>query len=183
MTQAELDKAKNRLLTSKLLERETNNGKASALGQSAVVYGDANRVNTDLAELQAVTAAQIKDVLNKYITGKKKVVIEFLPEAMKPLKGKGEKILMRIRFYSERGIVASRQRFAQRWRSAGSIQPPAPSAPHEMSFRGAEGGEAGKRIARDRGGAAQVCRCSPRELLVRNGRGSRSRRTWPAPRA
>ena len=84
VTQAELDKAKNRLLTAKLLERETNNGKASVLGQFAVVYGDANRVNTDLAELQAVTAAQIKDVLNKYITGKKKVVIEFLPEAMKP---------------------------------------------------------------------------------------------------
>ena len=90
VTQAELDKAKNRLLTSKLLERETNNGKASALGQFAVVYGDANRVNTELAELQAVTAAQIKDVLNKYITGKKKVVIEFLPEAMKP-EGKEKK--------------------------------------------------------------------------------------------
>ena len=49
-----------------------------------------NRVNTDLAELQAVTAAQVKDVLNKYITGKKKVVIEFLPEAMKP-EGKEKK--------------------------------------------------------------------------------------------
>jgi len=84
VTPAELDKAKNRLLTSKLLERETNNGKASALGQFAVVYGDASRVNTDLAELQAVAAAQVKAVLNKYITGKKKVVIEFLPEAMKP---------------------------------------------------------------------------------------------------
>jgi len=90
VTQAELDKAKNRLLTSKLLERETNNGKASALGQFAVVYGEANRVNTDLAELQAVTAAQVKDVLNKYITGKKKVVIEFLPESMKP-EGKEKK--------------------------------------------------------------------------------------------
>jgi zinc protease len=84
VTQAELEKAKNRLLTAKLLERETNHGKASALGQFAVVYGDANRVNTDLAELQAVTAGQIKEVLNKYITGKKKVVIEYLPEAMRP---------------------------------------------------------------------------------------------------
>ncbi len=90
VTEAELDKAKNQVLTSKLLERETNNGKAGALGQFAVVYGDASRVNTDLAELQAVTATQIKDVLNKYIAGKKKVVIEFLPEAMKP-KGKEKK--------------------------------------------------------------------------------------------
>ena len=35
------------------------------------------------AMVQAVTAGQIKDVLNKYITGKKKVVIEYLPESMK----------------------------------------------------------------------------------------------------
>ena len=92
VTEAELDKAKNRFLTSKLLERETANGKASALGEAAVVYGDATRVNTDLAKVQAVTAAQIKDVLNRYVTGKKKVVIEYLPESMKsPAKETSEK--------------------------------------------------------------------------------------------
>jgi zinc protease len=92
VTDAELAKAKNRLLTSKLLERETANGKASALGEAAVVYGDAARVNTDLAMMQAVTAAQIKEVLNKYVTGKKKVVIEYLPESMKSaIKEKSEK--------------------------------------------------------------------------------------------
>jgi zinc protease len=83
VTEAELEKAKSRFLTSKLLERETTSGKASALGEAAVVYGDATRVNTDLARVQAVTAPQIKEVLNKYITGKKKVVIEYLPESMK----------------------------------------------------------------------------------------------------
>jgi zinc protease len=66
------------------MERETVNGKASALGQAIVVYGDANRVNTDLAKLQAVTVAEIKEVMNRYITGKKKVVVEYLPETMKP---------------------------------------------------------------------------------------------------
>lgn len=92
VTEAELDKAKNRLLTSKLLERETSNGKASALGEAAVVYGDATRVNTDLAKVQAVTTAQIKEVLNRYVTGKKKVVIEYLPESMKsPAKETSEK--------------------------------------------------------------------------------------------
>jgi len=84
VTDAELDKAKTRFLTGKLMERETFNGKASALGQAVVVYGDPNRVNTDLAKLQAVTTAQVKEVLNRYITGKKKVVIEYLPESMKP---------------------------------------------------------------------------------------------------
>lgn len=92
VTEAELAKAKNRLLTGKLMERETANGKASALGEAAVIYGDATRVNTGLAMVQAVTAAQVKDVLNKYITGKKKVVIEYLPESMKAAsKEKSEK--------------------------------------------------------------------------------------------
>src|SRR5205823_3263226 len=81
--EAELDKAKNRFLTGKLMERETSNGKASALGEAAVIYGDPNHINTDLAKYQAVTASQIKDVLNKYIAGKKKVLIEYLPEAKK----------------------------------------------------------------------------------------------------
>ena len=92
VTDLELAKAKNRLLTSKLLERETANGKASALGEAAVIYADATRVNTDLAMVQAVTAAQVKEVLNKYVTGKKKVVIEYLPESMKAaIKEKSEK--------------------------------------------------------------------------------------------
>jgi zinc protease len=92
VTEAELAKAKNRFLTGKLMERETSNGKASALGEAAVVYGDPNRVNTDLAMVQAVTTAQVKDVMNKYITGKKKVVIEYLPESMKAAsKEKSEK--------------------------------------------------------------------------------------------
>jgi zinc protease len=84
VTEAELEKAKSRFLTGKLEERETVNGKASALGQAIVVYGDPNRVNTDLAKLQAVTTTQIKEVMNRYITGKKKVAVEYLPETMKP---------------------------------------------------------------------------------------------------
>jgi zinc protease len=83
VSEAELDKAKNRFLTGKLMERETANGKASALGEAAVIYGDPNHINTDLARYQAVTASQIKDVLDKYIAGKKKVLIEYLPEAEK----------------------------------------------------------------------------------------------------
>jgi zinc protease len=81
VSEAELDKAKNRFLTGKLMERETNNGKASALGEAAVIYRDPNHINTDLAKYGAVTVNQIKDVLNKYMAGKKKVLIEYLPEA------------------------------------------------------------------------------------------------------
>jgi len=88
VTEAELDKAKTRFLTGKLLERETNNGKASALGEAAVIYRNPDHVNTDLGEFQAVTTDQIKEVMNRYLTGKKTVVIEYLPEATNPASGK-----------------------------------------------------------------------------------------------
>ena len=81
VTEAELDKAKNRFLTGKLMDRETNNGKANALGEAVVIYHDPDRINTDLAKYQAVTAKQVKDVLNKYLNGKKRVLLEYLPEA------------------------------------------------------------------------------------------------------
>jgi zinc protease len=83
VTEAELDKAKNRFLTGKLMERETNNGKASALGEAVVIYGDPNHINTDLAKYQAVTISEVNDALMKYLAGKKKVLIEYLPEAKK----------------------------------------------------------------------------------------------------
>lgn len=84
ITQDELNKAKNQYLTSKLRELQTANGKASAIGEAAVLYGNAEHVNSELAKIQAVTADQIRAVLNKYISGKKRVVVEYLPQANKP---------------------------------------------------------------------------------------------------
>jgi predicted Zn-dependent peptidase len=65
------------------MERETNNGKANALGEAVVIYHDPDHINTDLAKYEAVTTKQVKDVLNKYLNGKKKVLIEYLPAASK----------------------------------------------------------------------------------------------------
>jgi zinc protease len=80
---AELEKAKNQIITSQLRQRETNNGKAGLLGQSAVLRGDANRVNTDLQLLQAVTPADIQQVARKYFTDQNRYVFYYLPEAAK----------------------------------------------------------------------------------------------------
>lgn len=84
VTAAELDKAKNQLVTNELRQRETSNGKALALGSAAVLLGEPNRVNTDLAKLQAVTAADVQRVMKKYLTAKNQLVIYYLPEASKP---------------------------------------------------------------------------------------------------
>jgi zinc protease len=80
---AELDKAKNLLVTAQLRERETSNGKAQALGNAAVLLGDPNRVNTDTTKLQNVTAADVQRVMRKYFTDTNRVVITYLPEAAK----------------------------------------------------------------------------------------------------
>jgi len=92
ITAAELTIARNQLLASKLLQRETFEGKAETLAEAAAVYGDTNRANTDLADLQAVTPAQVQEAAKKWFTDQNQLVIEYLPEEMKPkASGKGKK--------------------------------------------------------------------------------------------
>ena len=73
----ELTKAKNLLLTDALKERETNNGKAFAIGQSIVLARDAAEVNRGLEKLQAVTAADVQRVMRKYVRDGNSVVIGY----------------------------------------------------------------------------------------------------------
>jgi zinc protease len=80
----ELNKAKNQLVTNEIQTRETSNGKALALGEAAVMLGDPNRVNTDLARLQAVSAADVQRVMKKYFTVNNRLVIYYLPEETTP---------------------------------------------------------------------------------------------------
>ena len=83
---AELEKAKNLIITAALRRRQTNEGKAEALGNSAVVNHDADEVNAGLAKLQAVTAKDVQRVVAKYLVDGKPVVITYLqkPEGAKP---------------------------------------------------------------------------------------------------
>jgi zinc protease len=81
VTQAELDKAKNQLITAKLHELETAEGKAEALGHAAVVLGDPNRANTDIRELLNVSIADVQRVMKKYFADTNRVVITYLDKA------------------------------------------------------------------------------------------------------
>ena len=81
---AELEKAKNQIITSQLRQRATSNGKALALGEAAVLLGDPARVNTNLDRLQAVSAADVQRVMKKYFTDTNRMVLYYLPEASKP---------------------------------------------------------------------------------------------------
>jgi len=81
VTAAELEKAKNLIITSALRERETNDGKAGALGEAITQNHDATYVNRGLARLQAVTAADVQRVVKKYLVDGKAVVITYTSEA------------------------------------------------------------------------------------------------------
>ena len=83
VTKAELDKAVNQLVANALRERETNSGKAFALGSAAVLVGDVKRVNTDIERLQAVTAADVQRVMKKYFSDSNRVVITYTADAQK----------------------------------------------------------------------------------------------------
>lgn len=81
VTTAELDKAKNLIITSALRERETNDGKAGALGEAITQYHDATYVNRGLDRLEAVTAGDVQRVVKKYLIDGKAVVITYTSEA------------------------------------------------------------------------------------------------------
>src|SRR5256714_13663386 len=87
VTAAELEKAKNQIVTSQLRQRETSLAKSQALGRAAVLLGDPNRVNTELDRLQAVTAADVQRVAKKYLTDDNRYVFYYLPESERPRTG------------------------------------------------------------------------------------------------
>ncbi|HKR65515.1 MAG TPA: pitrilysin family protein [Thermoanaerobaculia bacterium] len=85
-TAAELEKAKNLIVTGALRERETSNGKAFTLGEALMLQHDASAINSGLAKVQTVTSADIQRVVKKYLIDGKAVVITYLDESKKGAK-------------------------------------------------------------------------------------------------
>ncbi|HEX8567011.1 MAG TPA: pitrilysin family protein [Pyrinomonadaceae bacterium] len=82
-TAAEIEKAKNQIITNTFAERETNEGKAVALGRAELILGNAAEANNAIEKLRRVTAADVQRVMQKYFTDTNRVVINYQNEPAK----------------------------------------------------------------------------------------------------
>lgn len=73
----ELEKAKNQLISRAIRARETNDGKAIAIERAVAYQSDPKAVNSEVAKLQAVTAADIQRVMKQYFKDNNRVVIYY----------------------------------------------------------------------------------------------------------
>ncbi len=83
-TAAELAEAKTGLLADAVRRREEIDGRAFAIGYALLTDGDAARANTNLADLQAVTAADVQRVAKKWLADDRRTSIRYLPESARP---------------------------------------------------------------------------------------------------
>ena len=74
---AELEKAKNTLVTLTIRRLEANKGKTFALGQTWILDGDPTLINEQVKQIQAVTVADVQRVMKKYFTDNNRVVIYY----------------------------------------------------------------------------------------------------------
>ncbi len=77
---AELAEAKNELLTSALRGRETAEGQAEAIAAAVIVDGDARAADRRLAEIAAVTPADIQRVARRWLREEASGAVRYLPE-------------------------------------------------------------------------------------------------------
>ncbi len=80
VTAAELDEAKNEIVTENIESRETAFGRASELANSVIRFGDPDYADTLLARIQAVTAADVQRVARAWLDDRTSVTIRYLSD-------------------------------------------------------------------------------------------------------
>lgn len=89
---AELAEARNEIVTARLRERETAEGRAAELADAVIRYGDAAYADRLLAALQAVTAADVQRVARAILAPERSVTIRYRPEASRAEGGRADSI-------------------------------------------------------------------------------------------
>ena len=81
---AELASAKNQLISQVLHGRETIEGRGSELGEAIVTEGGPAKVNSDVADIEAVTPADVQRVARKYLIDDRRVTLIYGPDSERP---------------------------------------------------------------------------------------------------
>jgi zinc protease len=84
VSESELVKAKNQLISELVFGRETVSDKGTAVGHASVILQDLTLANRQLTEFQKVTAADIQRVARTYFVPTNRTVVYMLPESMRP---------------------------------------------------------------------------------------------------
>ena len=79
ITPEELAKVKRQYIAGQIMQRQTVFSKAESLQQARFIYGDINAANTNLDKYNAVTAADIQRVAQKYLTQANRTVVTIVP--------------------------------------------------------------------------------------------------------
>ena len=91
---AELEEARNELLSSALRERETAEGIAGVLAQAVTIHGDPEAADRRLARIAAVTAADVQRVAAWWLRDERSAALNYLPEEMRPNPQAGDRIAL-----------------------------------------------------------------------------------------
>ena len=93
VTDAELSKAKNQILTGEVFGRIGTESKASALASADLLFGSPDEVNNRYDKLTAVTAADVTRVAQKYFAPERRNLFSVVPASMEPKPGKTKNLL------------------------------------------------------------------------------------------
>jgi zinc protease len=90
-TPEELQKAKNQSIAAYYRSLQTIAGKASAIGNQQVIFGDWHRMGTYEAQINAVTAADIQRVMKTYLLPTNRTVAILVPTGGDQPRGGGRR--------------------------------------------------------------------------------------------
>jgi zinc protease len=135
ITPEELARAKTNRRVETIHERQTCEQIAGQVGDEELWAGDPNRVNNDLAKLEAVTADDVKAVANKYLNPNQVTVLEVDPDPLGTATRKAAQAAKAL--FTGAPVVASTQPIAARdvtFPADYPMHPPLPPAKSTASF-------------------------------------------------
>ena len=84
ITEEEFQKLRNQIESEFISDNATMFGIANSLATYAVLYGDANLINTEIDNYMKVTREDIQKAAQQYFTPENRVVLYYLPKPSQP---------------------------------------------------------------------------------------------------